>query len=112
MSLIDKAAAQLDAADLIILANVETIRDQQQPATANAVASLIGGARGEAIYYRLRKATSLGLLEPISLDLSRYQLTAMGAELLSREMIGWSPSNREQRRRDTQLRSAIAGAWK
>lgn len=115
MSLIDKAAAQLDAADLIILANVETLRDQQQPATASALASLIGGAGRRVISDRLAKLSRLKLIDP-SMDggmanLS-WSLTPMGAELLFREMPGWTPSPTEQIRRDAQLRSAGAGVWR
>lgn len=109
MSLIDKAASQLDQADLIILANVETLRHQQQPATASALASLIGGARGKDIRTRVSKMVSLGLLKGAPSAYWSYRLSPMGAELLSREMPGWTPSPTEQRRRDRQLRSAMAG---
>jgi repressor of nif and glnA expression len=108
MTLIDRAAALTDEADLIILANVETIRDQNQPATASAIASLIGGSPVLAILKRIHKMENMGLVEPHSVY-GVYQLTEMGCELLRRELVGWSPSAREQARRDKKLRRAFGG---
>lgn len=109
MGLVDQAAARVDAADLIILANVETIRDQEQPATASAVASLIGGAPVMDVLKRLFKLEDLGAVDK-TLTSGSFQLTAMGEGLLRREMEGWSPSTREQQRRDDQLRFAAMRA--
>jgi hypothetical protein len=105
MGLVDKAAATTDNADLIILANVETIRDQAQPATPSAVASLIGGAPVDEIAKRMLLLAKLGVLEMEEGPPKTYQLSEMGAELLRRELVGWSPSNREERRREASLLS-------
>src|SRR4051812_49352104 len=103
MSMLDRAAANTDQADLVILSHVETIRDQMQPATASAVASLIGGAPRAEIFKRLERLHRFGTVEsagrPFPLGIDGWQLTEMGAELLSRELIGWSPSEQEERRR-------------
>lgn len=110
MSLLDQRARETDQADLAILAVVETVRDQQQPATPSAVCALIGGAPYPAIAERLHRLAGLGLLEVDLGHVSLYWVSAMGAELCARELIGWSPSLREQRRRDSMLASAGAGA--
>lgn len=112
MTMIDQAAARLDKADLLLLANVETIRDQQQPAHASAVASLIGGAPVRKVAERLARMHQEGLIEIAPVNYVSYQLTQFGCELLIRELIGWSPSQREQRRRDATLASAAAGAYR
>jgi hypothetical protein len=104
MSMLDRAAANTDQADLVILSHVETIRDQMQPATASAVASLIGGAPVREIGSRIVRLARMGLVEP-SPDVT-WQLTEMGAELLRRELVGWSPSEREERRRWDELMEA------
>jgi hypothetical protein len=108
--LLDQASRNTDQADLIILAHVETIRDQSQPASASAVAALIGGAPVVKINIRLAKLAHMGLLELIEINPARYQLSEMGAELLRRDLIGWSPSNREDRRRELKLLSAVSGS--
>lgn len=110
MTLIDRAAALTDEADLVIMANVETVRDQLQPATASAVASLIGGAPEMEVARRLQRLYILGVLDQVSHSrtLAGYQLNDMGCELLMRELIEWSPSAREQGRRDVQLSLAAA----
>lgn len=103
MSLIDKAVSNSDKADLVILANVETIRDQEEPATASAVASLIGGAPVREVDRRLRKLVYYGALEADPSNNPSYYLSELGAELLRRELVGWSPSKREDRRREAAL---------
>jgi hypothetical protein len=107
VALIDDAVSRTDQADLVILANVETIRDQKEPATASAVASLIGGAPVRQVSLRLYKLQHLGCLE-LTRTQDSYRLTEMGAELLRRELVGWSPSIREENRRNSHLR-AISG---
>jgi hypothetical protein len=102
MGLLANAAARTDQADLLLLANVETIRDQQQPATPSAVAALIGGAPVLDVYKRLERLMAYGCLERIP---TGYQLSEMGAELLRQELVGWSPSSREDRRREAELLS-------
>jgi hypothetical protein len=102
MGLLSVAAASTDKADLLLLANVETIRDQQQPSSASAVASLIGGAPVLDVYKRLERLRALGCLERSQ---GGYQLPELGAELLRQELIGWSPSTREDRRREAELMS-------
>jgi hypothetical protein len=100
MGSVDYASAHTDQADLVILAHVETIRDQDQPATPSAVASLIGGAPLLEIARRLERLWQLGVVEPARLQaFDTYQLTEMGAELLRRDLVGWQPSEREDRRR-------------
>lgn len=101
MGLLDVAIANVDQADLVILNNVETIRDQIQPATPSAVASMIGGAPLGDIALRLEKLKYYGAVDEMAP--SCYQLTHLGVELMMRELVGWSPSMREQRRRDHEL---------
>lgn len=107
MNSIDRALASTDQADLVILANVETIRDQEQPATPSAIASLIGGAPVRDVARRMGRLNAMGLLDRL---VTTYQLTEMGAELLRRGLEGWSPSAREEYRRATLLRSMTNGA--
>jgi hypothetical protein len=102
MGLLNVAAASTDKADLLILANVETIRDQQQPSSATAVAALIGGAPALEVYKRMERLRALGCLERSA---GGYQLPELGAELLRQELVGWSPSTREDRRRERELMS-------
>jgi len=109
MGLLDHATSHTDNADLIILAHVETIRDQLQPATPSAVASLIGGAPVRDIRQRLANLHHLDLIA-IAPEAYSWQLTLLGAELLRRELIGWSPSIREERRRDAELTSAAVSS--
>ena len=113
MSLLDRASANTDQADLVILSHVETIRDQDQPATASAVASLIGGAPWQNIQSRLVRLHRMGLVEierRITATSPSYQLTRFGSELLQRDLIGWSPSVREESRRDQELTRIINGS--
>lgn len=112
MGLLDEAAASTDQADLILLSHVETLREQYEPVTASTVASLIGGAPQQIILSRLHRLTQLGLLEPMPGRTTMFALSAMGAEFLCRELVGWSPSLREQRRRDAKLLSAVTGAYR
>lgn len=107
MNSIDRALASTDQADLVILANVETIRDQEQPATPSAVASLIGGAPARELARRMERLKMMGLLDRL---VTTYQLSEMGAELLRRGLTGWSPSEREEHRRTVLLRSVTNGA--
>lgn len=100
MGLLDHASMHTDKADLIILSHVETIRDQKQPATPSAVASLIGGAPVRDVSKRMQALWHLQLVELTTDNTDGVQLTELGAELLRRELIGWSPSIREERRRD------------
>jgi hypothetical protein len=100
MNSVDYASAHTDQADLVILSHVETIRDQEQPATPSAVASLIGGAPLKEISRRLERLWQMGVVEPARLQaFDTYQLTEMGSELLRRDLPGWSPSLREDERR-------------
>jgi G3E family GTPase len=108
MGLLDQAAKQTDQADLVILSHVETICDQHQPATASAVASLIGGAPVREISKRLVRLSLIGLVD-LNQTATSWRLTQFGCEFLMRDLIGWSPSEREQRRRDQELLLAAAG---
>jgi hypothetical protein len=108
--LLDKASASTDQADLVILAHVETIRDQEQPATPSAVASLIGGAPVRAVADRMLRLNQMGLIESVGDRNYGQQLTRFGSELLQRDLIGWSPSVREEGRRDAQLTRIINGS--
>jgi hypothetical protein len=110
MALLDRRSKQTDQADLAVMAMVETVCDQKQPATASAVAALIGGATEHAVGLRLSKLFQLGLLDELDVVARRYRVRAMGAELLARDLVGWAPSPREQERRDAQLLSATVGA--
>jgi hypothetical protein len=107
MTLLTDAIANTDDADLLILACVETVRDQEQPATASAVASLIGGARGSVVLKRIDKLEDLGLVST-AIVYGCWQLTELGAELLRQELIEWTPSNREEARRASELRAKLA----
>lgn len=109
MSLLDQRARETDQADLAVMAVVETVRDARQPATPSAVRALIGGAPYRDVTERLHRLWGLGLLEVEPGAVSLYWVSAMGAELCMRELIGWTPSLREQRRRDDQLASAGGG---
>src|SRR3954468_15787452 len=84
VSILSNASANTDQADMAILAMVETIRDQEQPATASAVASLIGGAPEGEIRKRLSKLWYMGLVEDTN-DSRSFQLTEMGAELMRQD---------------------------
>jgi hypothetical protein len=106
MGLLDHAVANTDVADLVILANVETKRDRMQEATPRALASMIGGAPERKIAQRLTKMMFLGLIDEMGAWRYRFQLTEMGAELLRMELEGWSPSRREEERRNSELRNA------
>jgi hypothetical protein len=109
MNLLDKASSSTDQADLIILSHVETIRDQDQPATPSAVASLIGGAPAEVVAKRLGNLWGLQAVEMVPMNPREgFQLTELGAELLRRDLIGWSPSAREDARRTAKLRDIVA----
>jgi DNA-binding Lrp family transcriptional regulator len=107
MTMLDEAARRTDQADLVILAHLETIRDQEQPSTASAVAALIGGAPALAVLKRIHRLEDMGLIET-AVVYGCYRLTAFGAELLRRELVGWTPSEREERRRDEQVARALA----
>jgi hypothetical protein len=108
MALIDQAAAQIDEADLIILALVESLRGRDLEANASKVHTSIGGAPYPEIRRRLIHLHMLGLLESAVEGI--YMLSPMGAELLAWQIEGWIPVGTEQRRRDAQLASAITGA--
>jgi RIO-like serine/threonine protein kinase len=108
MNLLTDAIANTDDADLLILACVETRCDQQQPATASAVASLIGGARVGEVSKRLARLYFLGLLSDDKRAFLGYKLTELGAELLRQELIEWTPSNREEARRANELRAKLS----
>lgn len=108
MSLLSQASAHTDQADLVILSHVETIRDQMQPATASAVASMIGGAPVTSISFRMNMLKGYRLLEFASS--TSFQLSEIGAELLRRDLLGWSPSPREEERRTLELRAIVNGA--
>src|SRR4051794_29898275 len=110
MALLDHRSRHTDQADLAVMAMVETVQDQKQPATATAVAALIGGAPVRAVAMRLYRLFELGLLDELSTDPAQYRVSAMGAELLARDLRGWTPSTREQQRRDAQTLSATVGA--
>lgn len=112
MGMIDHASANTDQADLVILNNVETIKDQMQPATASAVASLIGGAPVNEVYRRLVRLKALQILELDGTYAASFQLTELGVELMRREFHGWSPSEREDRRRAEKLARARANGWR
>lgn len=110
MALLDQRSNQTDQADLAVMAMVETIQDQKQPATASAVASLIGGAPVQGVALRLYRLFELGLLDELEVEPAQYRVTAMGAELLARDLRGWTPSIHEQQRRDALMLSANVGA--
>src|SRR4051812_25162195 len=104
MNLLDQAASRTDNADLVILAVVESLRDRDKKAVTSAVARQIRGAPFAAVAIRMEHMRHLQLLDkPDGLS---YALTLMGEELLRREMSGWTPSARENRRRESVARAA------
>jgi hypothetical protein len=109
MNSVDYASAHTDQADLVILSHVETFRDQQQPATPSAVASLIGGAPVRQISQRLARLHNLGLVES-DYPVTTYQVTEMGVELLRRDLLGWTPSEREETRRWMAIAHKVNGS--
>jgi hypothetical protein len=112
MTMLDEAARNTDEADLVILANVEVICDQKQPATASAVASLIGGAPVAEVQKRLTRLTHYGVVQIELGNPHKFWLSLMGVELLQREIEGWSPSVREQRRRDEELTAVLSNPYR
>jgi hypothetical protein len=111
MTLLDERAAQVEPADLLIMAMVESVHAAGKQCLPQSISHLIGGLPASESARRLHRLAQLGLLdEELSGGLGLYRVSPMGAELLSREMPGWAPSVKEQRRRDDQLRSAVAGA--
>jgi hypothetical protein len=103
MTMLDDAARKTDQADLVILSHVETLRDQREPVTAASPAALIGGAPVREMQRRMTRLAQLGLLEVEPGLTPFYWLSAFGAELLRRELIGWTPSEREEQRRDREM---------
>lgn len=110
MTLLDERAAQVEAADLLIMAMVESVHAANKQCLPESIHVLIGGLPVEEARKRLHRLAQLGLLEEKPGTVCLYWVSPMGAELLDREMPGWKPSVREQERRDDQLRSAVAGA--
>jgi hypothetical protein len=111
MTLLDERAAQVEPADLLIMAMVESVHASDRQCVPASIHVLIGGLPVAEAAKRLHRLSQLGLLdEELSGGLGLYWVSPMGAELLDREMPGWSPSVREQERRDLQLRSAVTGA--
>lgn len=108
MTLLAQVAKSTDQADLVILSHIETLRDQQEPATASAVASLIGGAPVGKIYERMTRLMGLQCLELENTEIRAMQLTELGVEVLRKELLGWSPSRREDQRRERMLLEALA----
>lgn len=104
----------VDVADLAILINVESLRDQSKHTWPSTVADTIGGAPWREVASRLAKMYQLGLLErvdsldnvlPVGQGFGQYAVSVMGAEFA--EMNGWSPSKREDRRRARQVEQAV-----
>lgn len=111
MTLLDERATQVEPADLLIMAMVETVHAARKECIPSSIHNLIGGLPVAEAARRLHRLAQLGLLdEDISGGLGLYWVSSMGAELLSREMPGWAPARSEQERRDSQLRAAVVGA--
>jgi RIO-like serine/threonine protein kinase len=110
MTLLDERAGQVEPADLLIMAMVESVHAANKQCVPASIHVLIGGLPVEEAARRLHRLAQLGLLEEeLSGGVGLYWVSPMGAELLDREMPGWSPSEREQARRDQFLRSASTG---
>lgn len=107
MTLLDERAAQVEPADLLIMAMVETIHARDKHCVPESIHALIGGLTVAEAAKRLRRLAQLGLLEEEMAGIGLYWVSVMGAELLAREMPGWSPTEREVIRRDNYLRSAM-----
>jgi hypothetical protein len=107
MTLLDEVAAKVESADLVILSLVESIRGRQQSATNLAIAAQIRGAPPRKIAWHLSRMVYLGLAQE---EHGNHSLTMMGAELLARNLRGWTPSPSEQRRRDHQAHRAATEA--
>jgi RIO-like serine/threonine protein kinase len=110
MTLLDERAAQVEPADLLIMAMVESVHAAKKQCVPASIHVLIGGLPVDEAARRLHRLAQLGLLEEEMAGVGLYWVSPMGAELLDREMPGWAPSEAEQERRDSQLRSAVAGA--
>lgn len=113
MTLLDERAAQVEPADLLIMAMVESVHAANKECIPASIHNLIGGLPLAEAARRLHRLAQLDLLdEDMSGGLGMYWVSPMGAELLDREMPGWAPSRSEQERRDSQLRAAVAGAMR
>lgn len=113
MTLLDERAGQVEAADLLIMAMVEAAVAANKFCIPESIHVLIGGLSVDEAARRLHRLAQLDLLEEQSNSpVSTYNVSPLGAELLDRELPGWSPSEREQRRRDSFLRSAAAGGFR
>lgn len=109
MTLLDERAAQVEAADLLIMAMVESVHAAGKQCVPASIHVLIGGLAEREAAKRLHRLAQLGLLDEQMAGVGLYWVSPMGAELLNREMPGWAPSESEQRRRDAQLLSASTG---
>lgn len=113
MTLLDQRAGQVEIADLVIMSMVEQVCGSGKPCIPQSIHVLIGGLSVDEAAKRLHRLAQLDLLEEQrNSQISTYNVSPLGAELLDRELPGWSPSEREQRRRDNYLRSAAAGGFR
>jgi hypothetical protein len=112
LSLLDQASKKTDAADMVLMSIAETVSSQAGHANATKVASFIRGAKPIDVQKRLAKLHVLGLLELVDHKAMTYRLTTMGAELMCRDVFGWSPSPSEQARRDRDLREKASNPFR
>lgn len=116
MSTVSEASARCDARDLIVMALVEKLRHQGDPAHATAVASHIKGAPIVAVHGVMERLVEVGVLDRViwrdqeSGRMPRsFAVNSLGAEVMVECIEGWSPSQLEQYRRDQLDASAQAG---
>lgn len=108
--LLDFARHNTDQRDIVVLATVERFRHACMESTPTAVAKTIRGASTERVApVMVRLMHEIKALEIVA-DRGRleYAVSPLGAELLTADVEGWTPSPREQARRDASLRSAAA----
>lgn len=115
MSLLDQARARVDYRDLTCMILVEKLRHDRIPATAATIAAHIRGAPIRDVDLVLsRLADEVEVLDRVHYvrepTVRGYAVNPLGAELLDVEVLGWTPSEAEQIRRDRDLRSARVGA--
>lgn len=107
--LASQAAAQMDYRDTLVLILLERFNHEgvTRP-NALAVMSHIKGAPSVGVVALLNKLKRLDAIEllPEPGNTTDYYVTELGSEVLQREVEGWEPSSRENKRREMYSRMA------
>jgi hypothetical protein len=117
VSVLLRARLACKPVDLVMMALIESLRSEGQPAHATAIASHIGGAPIIEVNKRLTElAEQVGVVDKVvyrdnitGREPQAYALNSLGAEVLVIEVPGWEPNPLEQARRDRVDPSAQAG---